>query len=297
MSIFLVFAYLSGLVPQSGFLYYFFQNLGVFFAFTTILAAYSGVYRISAFNEGSEKTTSRSIKLTALRFHYVLGLTVAAAVLFALVIFIETGISAVSYIPYAGPVITAILTIPFFLVNFACLLLMACLIIIAPPLTGETKNVKETINGLTLIIRAKWITLIIYTLISMALFFLLLQIVYFFIQYSVGITKAAQWKIQFAYPDMVNRMSMRSTLSDIAIRVLPGADLVSPSMYLQRFVTFLRGIVGLGYLAAFTFIAAFPLTAYFSISAEYFKSIWKDTKKKAMDDAAAANTLIISSAD
>ncbi len=289
VAVFLVFVLLSGLVPQRSFFYYFLQNVGIFLAFTALLASYAGVYRITTFPEGSTKVTRQSIRHTARRFHYMLGLALAMVVLFMIIVFIEVGITAISYIPYAGPAITTLLTIPLFLVNFACLLLAVCLFVIAPPLVAESQDMKEVIQELKLLLRSKWINLVVYMIISLAILFLSMQIIYYITRYAVGITKAAQWKLQFAYPDMVNKMGARSSVSDIITMLAPAGAMQSQAAGMPReFVSFLKGLVGLGYLAVFTFIAAFPLAAYFNVSSEYFKSIWKDTKKEMGAEGAAA---------
>jgi hypothetical protein len=281
LAMFLLFVFLSGFVPQRSFFYYFLQNVGVFLAFTAVLAAYAGVYRITTFPEGSTKVTRQSISHTARRFHYILGLSLALIILFMIIVFLEVGITAISYIPYAGPAITTLLTIPLFLVNFTCLILAVCLFVIAPPLVGESQDMKEVVTELRMLLRSKWINIVLYMIISLAILFLTMQVIYLLTRYTVGITKAAQWKIQFAYPDMVNKVGARSSISDIITQFVPRGEAMSGAAGLpQGFVMTLKAVIGLGYLAVFTFIASFPLAAYFNISSEYFKSIWKDTKKE-----------------
>lgn len=281
LAVFLLFVMLSGFVPQRSFFYYFLQNLGIFLGFTVLLAAYAGVYRITTFPEGATKVTRQSIRLTAQRFHYILGLALALVVLFIVIVFLEVGITSISFIPYVGPAVTTLLTIPLFLVNFACLLLAVCLFVIAPPLVGESQSMKEVVTELKLLLRAKWINLVVYMIISLAVLFIAVQIIYYLTRFSVGITKAAQWKLQFAYPDMVNRVGMRSSVSDIITMIAPRGEIQSSAAGMpQGFISTLKFIVGFGYLAVFTFIASFPLAAYFNVSSEYFKSIWKDTKRE-----------------
>ncbi len=278
VAVFLIFVFLSGLVPQRSFFYYFLQNTGVFLAFTALLTAYAGVYRITTFPEGTEKVTRQSIRLTARRLHYIVGLSLIAVVMFFVIIFIEVGLTSISFIPYAGPAITTLLTIPLFLVNFGFLLFAVCLFVIAPPLVGESGNMKEMIYELKYILQKKWINIAIYMVISIAILFVSMNVIYYITKYAVGITKAAQWKMQFAYPEMVNKLGSRSALSDIINNLMPRStppDSVSSS---PGFISFLKVVVGFGYLAAFTFIASFPLASYFTISSEYFKKIWAESR-------------------
>jgi hypothetical protein len=278
IAVFLLFVLVAGLLPPRSFFYYFIQNLGIFLAFTVVMAAYTGVYRVSTFPEGSTKVTRQSIWHTARKFHYLLGFSLILVGIFILVVLIEIGITSISYIPYAGPAIITVLTIPLFFINFACLLLGICVFAIAPPLVGESQTLTEVFTELKLLLKSKWINLIIYMIISLALLLLSMQIIYYLIRYTAGITKAAQWQLQYAYPDMINRLGMSSMLTDVLTQVLPRAQNVSPANYSLGFVKALKYIIGFGYLAVFSFVASFPLAVYFSISSQYFKNIWNDVK-------------------
>ncbi len=285
--VFLLFVLLAGFLRPRSFFYYFLQNVGIFLAFSIVMAAYAGVYRISTFPEGALKVTRQSIWLTARKFHYLLGFALILVAVFILVVLLEIGITSISYIPYAGPAIITLLTIPLFFVNFVCLLLGICLFVIAPPLVGESQTLAEVFSELKMLLKSKWINLVIYMIISLALLLLSMQIIYYLIRYTAGITKAAQWQLQYAYPEMIHRLGMSSMLTDVLSHVLPRAQTVSPANYSIGFVKVLKHIVGFGYLVVFSFVAAFPLAAYFSISSQYFKNIWRDVKMESRETESA----------
>ncbi len=280
--VFILFSLLTMAVPQQSFFYYFIQNIGSFLLFTALLMAYSGVYRITKYPEGSLKVTRTSIKMTAKRFHYILGFSLATIVFLILVVFIEVGISALSYIPYAGPALMGILTIPFFLVNLFCILLAICIFAVVPPLVGEAETAKDLLTELKVVIQEKWLNVIIYLIFSLSVLILSLLIIFYLLKHAIGITKALQWKISAAYPDIARALISESYFTDLINRITPrpeaAANLKAYSS-LFDFVSLLRYLITVSYLAVFSFIISFPLAAYFNLSSFFFKSIWTKEQK------------------
>ncbi|HNR88408.1 MAG TPA: hypothetical protein PKM65_08720 [Spirochaetota bacterium] len=281
--IFLVFLSFSGLVQDRSFFYYFFQNAGMFLMFTLLLMAYAGVYRITKFPEDATKVTRTSIRETAKKAHIIVGTSITTVIVFFAVVMIEVGISSISMIPYAGPLIIALFTIPIFIINFACLLLAICVFAIVPPLVGEFDSVKEIFTELRHIIRHRWLNVIIYLIISLSILFLSMVVIYFLVRYATGVTKAVQWKINAAYPKLMNALTLKSYFTDLIYKITPQPDpadaLKRYGMDLFHYLDILRYIVSISYLAVLSFIASFPLAAYFNISSAFFKSIWKAKKK------------------
>ncbi|MCX7678982.1 MAG: hypothetical protein N2316_07160 [Spirochaetes bacterium] len=281
IAIFLLFVFLAGFLPARNFFYYLIQNVGIFLAFTVVLAGYSAIFGIV--NSPQNALRMENVKWTLKNFHYFLGISLAFIIIFLAIVFVEIGISAISYIPLVGPAIITLLTIPLFFVNFICILCGVCLFVVFPLLVWDLHSIKETVKKLKRIFQHKWLYVLCYAVVSISILLLAMQLIFYLIRYAAGITKAAQWQIHYALPEMVNRLGMSSLFTDILSQIFPRPQTVSPATYSVGFVNVLKYIIGISYTIVFSFIATFPLTMYFLISSQYIKNIWQEIEEKSIE--------------
>lgn len=270
----LLFLILAGAMPQESYLFYFLQNVGIFLLFNFVLLAFTGVYRLTGYPDGTARVTSESIRESLKKLPTLLGITFATTILLVASLFIQLGVSAVSYIPYAGPVIVILLTAPFFIINFSFLILAVCIFALSPPMVGEAQSLKNILNELRVLILKNWLNVLLYLVISLSLLFLSTMLIYFITTFAVGVTRSVQWSIGAAYPKFMMGLSMKSFLTDIATRISPRPGV--EGMELFRFIDGAKYIIGLSYVAVFSCILSFPLAAYFNVSSAFFKKLWKD---------------------
>ncbi len=277
--LFLFFLILSGLIPKESFFYYFLQNIGMFILFTSLLMSYAGVYRINQYENAAEVKTSVIFRDVSRRSHYLLGVAFITLILIGVIIFIEVGITALSYIPYAGPVLIAVLTIPFLMINVACVIMAFCIFAVMPAVISASTSFKEGLKEMLYLIRNKWLNVIIYLVISLSFLFLSMLVVYYLVIYSVGITWALQWKINVAYPQVISNMAFKSYLVELIRGITPKPDPIGAyQTYGQSVFTFidiLRYCIAISYMFVFSFVVSFPFAAYFNISSRFFSNIKK----------------------
>lgn len=282
IAVFLICVICAGFLPSRSFLYYLIQNIGIFLAFTVLLSGYNAIYKTLNYY-ASAQNWRENIKWSLKNFHYFLGASLFFLMLFIVIVLIEVGISTVSYIPFVGPAIITILTAPLFFINFLCLLIGICLVGIFPAIFVESGTLGAMWEKLKLIMRSKWINVLFYMIISISLLLISMQIIYYIIRYTSGITKIAQSHIQYAYPEMISRLGMSSVVTDIFNQLFPQQQTVSPAQYSVAFVKALKYIIGISYTVVFSIIISFPLSLYFSITARYVNKLLVDAQSEAQN--------------
>ncbi|MCP4132124.1 MAG: hypothetical protein GY754_14225 [bacterium] len=278
------FNFLSMLVGGHGFIRYFLFNFGIFAAFICLLMAYAGVYWISTSPPDETRLTRRAFSAIGKRIHYIIGISLLTLLFFAVVVVAEVGFSSVGYIPYFGPALLSLLTIPLFLVNFICILIGICVLVVMPPMVGEAKSFKDVLTELKILIKERWINVVLYLIISMAILVVCMIILNILVTFAANITHAAQWKIKNIYPDNIiffekarsggalKLSQMKSSIVDIVRAITPRPETKGSFIYAYgaKFTFVIEYIISFSYRGILSLMIAFPLAVYFNISSVYF---------------------------
>lgn len=271
---------IATLMPKKSYFSYFFHDFGIFWMLTMILMAFTGVYRVTNFKNDNDSILRKSIKAVAVRSHYIMGISFLTLVFLLVIVLVEVGFSSVSHIPYVGPSIVAVLTVPIFLLNLLCVLVTICIFAVIPPAVGEAQNIKDILNELKYIIKSRGLNVFIYMGVSLAILSVSMLIFFYIFKFSVGVTKAVQWKINAVYPNVViKKLTMPSFLTDLVYRISPGPEPASSFKNIGfdafNYFDFLKLLLSISYLIIVSFIASFPLAAYFNFSSSFFRRILK----------------------
>jgi len=272
--LFLLFHLAAIAMPKKSFFFYFLENFGIFMMLSTLLMAYSGVYSITTSPANMEKITRTALKDTFKRTHYIFGISFLTILIFVLILFIQVGFSAISNIPYVGPAVIAILTVPIFLINFILILLGITIFSIAPPVISEASDFKSIFLEVKISVKERWLNVVIYVIVSTSILFLAIIIFYYLVQYTTGVTNAIQWKINAAYPKVVKAFAMKSFFSDLVTRITPRPDSIAAYRKYGRdifkYLEVLRYVISFSYIFIFSFIISLPLSVYFNRSSVFF---------------------------
>lgn len=264
----------SALIQDRGFFPQFLDNLGVFFMFTTVLIAYAGVYLIVNTPRDETKITRGAIRSSMKMAPWILLITVLTMIFLVFTVLLQMGISVLSAIPYAGGYLMSLLTVPVFFINFIALLIALCVITLTPPIIGQSKNIKDFFFHLKATLRDRWLNVLLYACISLAILAISVYLFYMIVQYAVGMTRAVQWKIQGVYPQLISAVSKEFFLTNIAQSVTPHVGF-SPEF--RQYVMIdgggaevIRYIIMISYVGILSFIVSLPLSIYFNVSSIYF---------------------------
>jgi len=265
----------AGIFDQKSLLNQLCQKTALFTFFAFTLGGYTAVCITS--QKGGSEGIKASLRATAGRSFLTIGLIFAAAILFAAVILLQTGISMVSLIPFAGPALIALLTAPLFIFNLIFAATVLCFFAVLPPLVSRHSNLKEILYAFYGLMKKNWINIILYLVLSLCLFVLAAVGISLLVNFTAGVTKALQWKINAAYSPTLNAVSGTGLFTRIITDLTPGADPVSAfKQYGSDLINYLRILkyaIGISYIAVFTLIISFPLSLYFYISSIFFKNI------------------------
>jgi hypothetical protein len=262
---------------KNSFMFFFVQNIGLLFLFISLLVAYSGVHRINSLSSHDIISVKELFKQTGKKSHYIIAIVLGVILIICFNTALQLTVSMISHIPYAGPIIIVLLTIPFLLLNLSCFVLSLFVIIIMPPMIAENKSLKIIINDFINLIRTKGLYILSVIILSLALFFLCLKMVYYITGYSTGITKAVQWKINITYPVLVENFIMESFISDIIRKIGPRPDTLETlrnyGFEILDYISVIKYSIGIFFYIAFAFIFSFPFAAYFTFLSNFYKKI------------------------
>lgn len=267
---------LARFTPPGGYFYFFLNNIGIFLLFSTFLMAYSGAYRIVTAPDGARSLTVDAIRETMKRSPVILAISFLTVILVTLVVLFQVGISAVSNIPYVGPMIMAILTIPLFLINFVCFIIAIFVFALSPPMVAEAKTLKDIFIEIRISIIERWANVLLYVFISLAVLGVSVYLIQFIVKYSIGVTIGLQWSLGPIYPGFLRGLSMNSYFSDIAGKIVPTLQM-GVEDFSGPYGQAITYILGLSYLALFSFLISFPLTVYFNASSVFFGRVRVET--------------------
>ncbi len=282
MVLFFILAYVSTIFRRGGAAAVIVQGLGFLMAFTCFLMAFAGVYQIVAAARGGGAPVISIIKGIAGKTHYYLAFTLGSAVLAAALVAAQAGLTALAYIPYAGPVFTALLTALFFMVNIAAASVVLVSWAVLGPLTLDAGSLRELAVAVRDLLKKRWLHVLLYLVVSLSVLFLAVTVLYFFARHALGITRAIQWKINAAYPKTLNSLVLGSYAVDIVKRITPAPDPMGAFLtYGPRvfdYLNIIKKALVISYAAVFSFIAAFPTAVYFCISSIFFDMLRKSEK-------------------
>lgn len=273
----ILFFSLARIANNKSFIYFFIQNIGVFFMFTSLILAYSGVYFITTSSRADGQRFRLIFTDSIKRAPAILCVTLGAAVFLFVLALLEVGLSMISHIPYAGPGIISLLTIPLFLINLASLLLAISIVLLVPPMICDGKSIRDIFTEMKSLVKGEWISIILYIIMSFALLLLFVYIGYYLVKYAVGITKAVQWKIGEAYPAILKGFVKKSYISDVIARITPNPDPISAfkkyGFEIFKYVDILKYIIGISYALLMSFLISFPFSIFFRMTSAFSKSI------------------------
>jgi hypothetical protein len=223
---------LLGKVPgPGGDLFFLFQNLGYFFLVAGIFLAYAAVHRGNVFADTSIKPM---LIETAKKAHVIVGILLASLIAIFLVALVELIPIFLGYIPYAGPVLVALLSVPLFIINFAVMISVMLIWIILPPMAVEGTALKKMPFDFFELLKRRGMIIIAYTAFIILVVGILFMPVLMAVRYSAGITRAIEWNIAPAYPSIFKSIMRPSYITDVITKIVPKTD---PIAVLQQYGT------------------------------------------------------------
>ena len=277
--VYFLFFLLSTLIPSGTYFYYFLNSTGIFLMFTTLLMAYSGVYQITTAPDDAGDLTRNAIRETLKRGPVIMGISFVTLALVTILVLFEVGLSVISNIPYAGPVLMALLTIPLFLVNFAFLLIAVMVFALTPPLVAEAKTLRDVFIEIKISIMERWINVLMFVCISLAIFIVSVYVLHYLVKIAIGITMAVQWKVNAGYPPAIQAFTLTSYFTDLARQLVSGMSISSGYGDMgEIFNTIIRYIITLSYVMLISLLISFPLTIYLNSSSIFFGRVRLDVR-------------------
>jgi hypothetical protein len=223
---------LATIPNKGGDLYYLLQNIGIFFLFVSLFILYATIHRG---NIVPGDHTVKSLLLNAAKsVHIIAGILLGTFLAIFITALVELIFSLFGYIPYAGPVIMGLLSLPLFVINFVVITFAVLVWVIAPPMIGEGVNFKQMPFDFIALARRRGLIIIGYTVITLVALIVLFGPVLMIIRYATGITRAVQWNIAPAYPQIFKSIMRPSYITDIIGQITPHTD---PIAALQQYGT------------------------------------------------------------
>ncbi len=213
---------LSGIFSKGSGAYYFMQNAGYVLLFISMALMYAAVHRG---NSGEGPHTAFSLSLFAAGKAHIVGAGLLGSIL---VLFIAALAQAlfcfIGLIPYAGPAIVSLMTLPMFLINFAALLLVILAWVLVPPLVSDGTGIRGLFPEFLALAKSRGVAVIAYTFASLVAAAAVFAPILMVVRYAAGITRAAQWNIAAAYPKAFMPLIRPSYVSDVLATLMPRTD-------------------------------------------------------------------------
>ncbi len=269
---------LARLAQAGGDLYHLFQNLGLFFLFASIALIYAAIHRS---NTAAGDHTVRSLLRDAAKLAPVMaGILLGSIVALFIAALVELIPTLFGYIPYAGPVIVALLSLPVFLVNFALIAAMVMIWIVTPAMVAEGVALKKMPIDFYTLMKRRGLVIFGSAMIALAATLIVFGGVLMIIRYATGITRAVQWNIAPAYPGVFRSIIRPSYITDVITRIAPTTDPIATLQqygtsifnYIEMLGTLLKVIYG----TALAAIASFVLGLFFNVMSFIYSRSKKD---------------------
>jgi len=269
---------IAALFQRGGSIYHLLQNLGIFFVFTGIVLAYAAVHRGNV-SPGDQSVRSLAMD-TAKQAPIVTGILLCSVIAIFIVALVELILSLFGYIPYAGPVIVALLSLPLFAVNFAVIAAVVMIWMVLPPMVGEGTDFRKMPLAFLTLMKRRGLIIFSYTMITIVLSVIIFGGVLIVIRYATGITRAVQWNIAPAYPSVFKAIISSSYITDVVSIIAPRTDPISALReygssifnYIEMLGTLLKVIYGVTMAA----IVSFFLGIFFNILSYLYVRAKKD---------------------
>lgn len=260
--LFIVFLFLGKIPGRGTDIYFLLQNLGYFFVVSGIFIGYAAIHRGNVHDE--EKTIKPLIIETAKKTHILLGILLGSLLAVFIVALVELIPVFLGYIPYAGPVIVALLSVPLFIVNFVIILAVALIWIVAPPMVAEGTPLNRLPVDFFTLARRRGLIILAYAAVILVVTGILFMPLLMAVRYSAGITRAVEWNIAPAYPQIFKAIMRPSYITDVITKIAPRTDPISVLQeyggnifnYIQMLGNFLKVLYGIMMAAIVSFIGA-----------------------------------------
>jgi hypothetical protein len=254
---------LLGKIPGKGTdIFFMLQNLGYFFLLGSVFLGYAAIHRGNVFRD--EKTMKPIILETGKKAHIILGVLLGSLIAVFIIALIELIPVLLGYIPFAGPVIVALLSVPFFIINFVIILTVALIWIVAPPMIAEGTPLKKLPFDFYTLVRRRGLIILAYAAIIIVVTGILFMPLLMAVRYSAGITRAVEWNIAPAYPQIFKAIMRPSYITDIITKIAPQTDPIAALQeygsnifnYIEMLGNLLKVLYGIMMAAIVAFVGA-----------------------------------------
>jgi hypothetical protein len=213
---------LSSIFSKGSGLHYFMQNAGYVLLFIAIGLMYAAIHRG---NSGEGPHAALSLSLHAARKAHVIGAGLLGSILILFIAALAQALfSFIGLIPYAGPAIVSLMTLPMFLVNFAGLLLVILAWVLVPPLVSDGVDARRLFQEFLDLVKRRGVSVIAYTFASLVAAVAVFAPILMVVRYAAGITRAVQWNIAPAYPKSFMPLIRPSYVTDVLGALMPRTD-------------------------------------------------------------------------
>ncbi|HPL17579.1 MAG TPA: hypothetical protein PL180_12845 [Spirochaetota bacterium] len=269
---------MASLFQRGGSIYHLLQNLGIFFVFAGMALAFAAIHRG---NVSPGEQTVRSLAVaTAKQAPVVTGILFCSVIAIFIVALAELVLSLIGYIPYAGPVMVALLSLPLFAVNFAVIAAVVMVWMVLPPMAGEGTDLRKMPMDFYTLMKKRGLIIFGYTMITIVIFVVIFGGVLIVIRYATGITRSVQWNIAPAYPPVFKAIISSSYITDVISKIAPRTDPIAALReygsgifnYIDMLGTLLKVIYGV----TLAVIASFVLGVFFNVLSHLYVRAKKD---------------------
>ncbi len=275
--LFVAMFFLAAIARRGGDLYNIMQNLGFLFLFASIALVYAAIHRGNI--APGEQTVRALVMDTAKQAHIVVGILLGSIVAIGVAALVELILSLFGYIPYAGPVIVALLSLPLFIINFALIAAVVMIWIVLPVMIGEGVALKKMPMDFAALMKKRGLVIFGYTIAAVAVLVILFGGVLMMVRYAAGITRAVQWNIAPAYPGIFKSIIRPSYITDVIMKIAPRTDPIAALQeygasifnYIEMLGTLLKVIYGIVFAA----IVAFALNLFFNVLSFFYSRVKK----------------------
>jgi hypothetical protein len=272
---------LSAIPDKGGDIYYFLQNVGIFFIFVSLFMTYAAIHRG---NTAPGEHTLRSLVLDIARqSHIVICILLGSILAIFIVALAELLISLIGYIPYAGPAVMGLLSLPLFIINFAVITAAVLIWVVTPPMIGEATDLKRMPFDFLALVKKRGLVIMGYTFIAFVALVVFFSPILMIIRYAAGITRSVQWNISPAYPQILNSIIRPSYITDIIGKIAPRTDPIAALQqygtsifnYAEMLGTLLKVLYGIALIVLVSFI----LSLFFNILSFFYDRVKKGVLK------------------
>src|SRR4030042_3174646 len=265
--LFVVMSLLATIPDRGGNFYYLLQNVGFFFLFSSCFVVYAAIHRGNI--APGEHSLQSLIVDSAKQSHIIMGVLLCPILAIFIVALVEMLFSFIGYIPYAGPAIVGLLSLPLFVINIAVITAAVLIWIVTPPMIGEGTGLKQLPRDMFDLGKKRGLIILGYTMFAFILLIVMFGPVLVIIRYSAGITRAVQWDISAAYPSIFKPIMRSSYITDIVGKIAPRTDPIAAlkqyGSSIFNYIEMLGTVLKITYGIVLTALVSFFLSLFFNI--------------------------------